>query len=74
MDLIKIISKQKIITKMRKRIFNYVPVLPHELRPLCSMNSLSQIPQSMLTKLAEGEMREEKARKFPRKKVIKNNF
>ncbi len=57
---------------MRKAmLFQYVPVLPRQLRFLSSMDSLSNIPDSMLTKLAEKEREEEKARKFSRRKHFK---
>ena len=49
---------------------NYVAVLPRELRPLSTINSIIQIPDSMLIKLAEPERREQKAKKFQRKRLF----
>ncbi len=56
---------------MKKRVMNYVTVLPRELRQKNVKNCLSKIPESTLHKLAEPEMKEQKAKKFPRKKLFK---
>jgi len=48
---------------------NYVAVLPRELRPLQAINSIFQIPDSMLIKLAEPERLEQKAKRFPKRKM-----
>lgn len=52
---------------MRKNAMIYLEVLPRNLRPLSAMNSISQLSDFMLTKLAEKGREDVKAKKLPRK-------
>jgi len=57
---------------MRKRAILYLEILPFQLRSISILNMVSQIPNSMLTKMGDKGRRDEKTISLPKRRHPKH--